>query len=75
VRPRFQYSFGCTLALSRRFHIVVQDCDSRCRAASIAAIFGYHGHSIDQDSIFQTVFGTTICRPAGSSAVLDQVLR
>jgi hypothetical protein len=70
----FNGSLGCTLNLNDGFRIVVQDCASRCWAASISAIFGYHGHSLNQDVIAQQVFGSTVCRPAGSSGVLDSVL-
>jgi Papain-like cysteine protease AvrRpt2 len=72
--PLFGNALGCTLKLDSHFHVVVQNCASRCWAASISAIFGYHDHALDQDVIAQTVFGTTDCKPAGSSGVLDKVL-
>jgi hypothetical protein len=53
---------------------VTQDCAERCWAASIAGIFGYHGHPINQDVIAQTIFGTLACLPSGNTKVLDVVL-
>jgi hypothetical protein len=65
---------GCRVGLSDHFHIVTQNCAERCWAASIAGIFGYHDHSIDQDVIAQAIFHTLECKPAGNTKVLDAVL-
>jgi hypothetical protein len=65
---------GCTSALASTFRIVTQDCPERCWAASIAGIFGYHGHPISQDAIARTMFGTLACLPSGNTTVLDAVL-
>jgi hypothetical protein len=65
---------GCKVELSSHFHIVTQDCAERCWAASIAGIFGYHGHRINQDVIARTVFGSLACIPSGGTRVLDAVL-
>lgn len=65
---------GCRKGLKTHFDIVTQNCPERCWAASIAGIFGYQGHAIDQDVIAQTVFGTLACLPSGNTKVLDAVL-
>jgi hypothetical protein len=65
---------GCNLKLSKTFKIVTQDCAERCWAASIAAIFEYYDHPIDQDVIAQTVFGTVACQGSHDTKVLDAVL-
>lgn len=65
---------GCRKGLSSHFQIVTQDCPERCWAASIAGIFKYHDHPIDQDVIAQTVFKSLACRPSGNTTVLDAVL-
>jgi hypothetical protein len=62
------------VGLSNHFKIVTQDCPERCWAASIAGIFGYHDHKINQDVIAQTIFRTLACRPSGPTSVLDAVL-
>lgn len=67
-------ALGCRVGLREHFHIVTQDCPERCWAASIAGIFKYNGHSIDQDVIARTMFGTLACRPSGGTKVLDAVL-
>jgi Papain-like cysteine protease AvrRpt2 len=71
VRPGVM---GCTIGLSSHFEIVTQNCPERCWAASIAGIFGYQGHPIDQDVIAQTIYRTLACLPSISSGVLDTVL-
>jgi hypothetical protein len=65
---------GCRLGLRSHFNIVTQNCPERCWAASIAGIFGYNDHPIDQDVIAQTVFRTLACLPSGNTRVLDAVL-
>lgn len=65
---------GCRVGLSDHFPLVVQDCPERCWAASIAGIFGYHGHKINQDVIAQTMFKTLKCLSSGGTKVLDAVL-
>jgi hypothetical protein len=65
---------GCRVGLSTHFQIVTQNCPERCWAASIAGIFGYLGHSINQNVIAQTMYGTLACLPSRNSKVLDAVL-
>jgi len=65
---------GCRVGLSSHFEVVEQNCAERCWAASIAAIFGYQGHTIDQDVVAQTIYHTLNCLPASSTKVLNAVL-
>lgn len=67
-------TYGCRVGLGRHFKIVTQDCPERCYAASIAGIFGFHGHKINQDVIAQTVFGTLACKASGGPKVLNAIL-
>jgi hypothetical protein len=65
---------GCRVGLSDHFEVVQQDCPERCWAASIAGIFGYHGHKIKQDVIAQTIYHTLACLPPINTKVLNTVL-
>ena len=60
------------LGLRSHFNIVTQNCPERCWAASIAGIFGYNDHPIDQDVIAQTVFRTLACLPSETREYLMQ---
>jgi hypothetical protein len=62
------------VGLRHHFEVVQQDCAERCWAASIAGIFGYQGHKINQDVIAQTIYHTLDCLASKSSAVLNAVL-
>lgn len=73
-KPVAPGQWGCRIGLSEHFDIVTQDCAERCWAASIAGIFRYKGHPIDQDVIAQTIYHTLACLPSISSRVLDAVL-
>lgn len=41
-----------------------QQCQQWCWAASIQAIFGLHGHHVNQQVIVQKLFGGLVCAPA-----------
>jgi hypothetical protein len=54
--------------------INVQQCPEWCWAASIAMIFGFCGHPIDQREIVRQMYGAVVCFPAGSSRTIAQAL-
>lgn len=64
---------GCTYRLSKPFDIVQQDCLAHCWAASIAGVFGYLGHPVNQDAIASEMFRTSQCLPA-PTRVINTVL-
>jgi hypothetical protein len=65
---------GCSYGGRKHFQIVTQNCPERCWAASMAGIFGYNDHPIDQDTIAQAIFGNLQCKPAQTTGVLNKVL-
>ena len=67
---------GCTVSIGPGFKIVVQNCPDHCWAASLSALFGFHGHPIDQNVIARALPSLTpmSCSPSGGSAVLNSVL-
>lgn len=67
----------CKVTLSEDFTVIEQDCADRCWAASIAGIFGYHGHPITQEKISNEIFGrrlTAQCTSSHGPEVLNVVL-
>lgn len=51
-----------------------QRCEQWCWAASIAMIFGYHGHPIAQETIVVATYGAVVCLPAFYGITMAQDL-
>lgn len=51
-----------------------QQCVEWCWAASIATIFAFHGHPIDQRQVVLRTYGSLGCFPATSNAIVARAL-
>ncbi|HZR55972.1 MAG TPA: papain-like cysteine protease family protein [Terriglobales bacterium] len=54
--------------------ITIQQCPEWCWAASIAMIFTFSGHPIDQKQIVQQTYGNIVCLPAQNNATIASAL-
>lgn len=53
---------------------IMQSCPSFCWAASIAMIFAKHNHPIQQEKIVVEMFGSLVCAPAPTTALITSAL-